>query len=427
MKTIELRRRLRAKKETREVDYKETLDVKSKERLAGIAKDVAAFANTIGGVIIIGVRDKVWDLVGVSAATVAALTPEDLDNKISNYLDPRVEFDVSPFTFRKKRFVAIEIPKSLDPPHLTKKDGTYPVAKGRSKSAFSKGAIFVRHGAKSEPATRRDLERMIQERLIRERQTILEGVQKVVEAGSGAEVLVRPAASVRVTTDPDAPAVRAVLDTSRIDTVDEELTAAAKLWNTDREALLGEHQLYRFYAARDDLNLDSERAGFLLRSSLAHHLPGCYWASQLDAQFLKDVLSDVGNAAAHPADRESLKLVYLIGGEFARENLSNAAGSSKHVGAKKFAERLMASCGQVFQDRLHALTHQDSTTVRFRVDDNETIIAVSAALKKKAAAKQLVSKIANELAAGVTPGINKAALKRLDIGIYARDLKGKSG
>ncbi|MCH7488279.1 MAG: ATP-binding protein [Chloroflexi bacterium] len=427
MRIVELRRRLRTKKETRELDYKETLDVRSKEHQAGLAKDVAAMANTVGGVIIVGVRDKTWEPLGVSSQIEAQLNPEDLDNKLSEYIDPRAEFDVSGFSQRGKRFVAIEVPKSANAPHMMKKEGNFPgPTKGRTLSAFPRGAIFVRHGAKSAPATRRDMERIFGERLEAERRGWMEGVRRVSEAPVGSEVLVQQQLGVRVTSDPNAPEVRAVLDTSRISTVDEELTAAVKLWNTDQEALLSEHQLYRFYATRDNLSLDSERAGFMLRSSLAHYLPGCYWASRLDAQFLKHVLSDVVDAAAHPADRESLKIIFLVGGEFARAHLSNVAASSGHVGAKNLATSLKASYRKAFKDRLHTLTHQESTKIRFRFGNKDTVVGITAALAKKAAAQQLATRIANELATGAARDMNKAALKRLDIGIYARDIKGKS-
>ena len=123
MRIVELRRRLRTKKETRELDYKETLDVRSKEHQAGLAKDVAAMANTVGGVIIVGVRDKTWEPLGVSSQIEAQLNPEDLDNKLSEYIDPRAEFDVSGFSQRGKRFVAIEVPKSANAPHMMKKEG----------------------------------------------------------------------------------------------------------------------------------------------------------------------------------------------------------------------------------------------------------------------------------------------------------------
>ncbi|KKK92584.1 hypothetical protein LCGC14_2701470, partial [marine sediment metagenome] len=54
-----------------------------------------------------------------------------------------------------------QVGKSPNAPHLMKKEGNYPgPKKGNTKSAFSKGAIFVRHGAKSAPATRHDIKRI---------------------------------------------------------------------------------------------------------------------------------------------------------------------------------------------------------------------------------------------------------------------------
>lgn len=94
--------------------------------------------------------------------------------------------------------------------------GTYPNpgSPKKQKTAFSRGTLYIRHGAKSEPATRADIAAIIERRLASERQTLLQNVRRVVEAPTGTEIIPirrgvtdeqgNPTA-IRLTTDPGSP------------------------------------------------------------------------------------------------------------------------------------------------------------------------------------------------------------------------------
>jgi hypothetical protein len=49
------------------LDYKESLTLEVDQHLCGFAKDVLAMKNVGGGYILVGVKDKTWDQVGLSA------------------------------------------------------------------------------------------------------------------------------------------------------------------------------------------------------------------------------------------------------------------------------------------------------------------------------------------------------------------------
>lgn len=427
MERNELINLVKSRRETRTLDYKSEVNPASKQDVVALAKDVTAFANTRGGTIIVGVDDSTFDAVGVKPELLKALRPEDLDNKINEYPEPRVDFEVSTFTYQRKSLIAIEVATNAEQPCVMKKEGNYPEpSSGRTKNAFPRGAIFVRHGAKSSPATRRDIERMFRERLERERRSILDGMRRVVEAGPDAQVIVEPSTGLRLTTDPNAQGVRAVLDTRRMTSIGEELTAGVKLWKTTGSELASDHQLYRFYARRSDLSLDSERSEFLLRSSLVNYLPGCFWASHLESRRLKTVLEDVVGGGVHPAEKEALKLVYLLGGEFARRILSSVSISSPHTSAKKAALSLLSTYNAQFTERVRILTHQASSRIRYMTSETEKVVDITAALRDKNQAKDTATEIARELSQNASADYNKGTLKRLDIGIYASLLKGKS-
>lgn len=56
------------------VDYKETFNKDDEKHWLGITSDAMAFANTLGGFIVFGVRDKDFEVVDIEEAAKAALT-----------------------------------------------------------------------------------------------------------------------------------------------------------------------------------------------------------------------------------------------------------------------------------------------------------------------------------------------------------------
>jgi len=95
------------------------------------------------------------------------------------------------------------------------KPATYVDNSGRQRTAFARGTVYFRHGAKSEPALARDLARFAASEESRLRRELLKNVRKVSKAPQGSEVIVvtpgaGPAGTVdrfRVVDDPNAPAV----------------------------------------------------------------------------------------------------------------------------------------------------------------------------------------------------------------------------
>ena len=56
-------------KENKTVDFKEKLTLKHDREKKELAKDIACFANTDGGYIVVGVVDQSWDKVGINSRT----------------------------------------------------------------------------------------------------------------------------------------------------------------------------------------------------------------------------------------------------------------------------------------------------------------------------------------------------------------------
>lgn len=103
-----------------------------------LAITIAAFANTSGGRIIIGVNDNA-EIIGCEAAKIH----DQLTNVVQDHCDPPPTFTISTRTVQDKPLVVINVPKGDDKPYNVKRKG-----------------IYVRAGATKRRATRYELDLM---------------------------------------------------------------------------------------------------------------------------------------------------------------------------------------------------------------------------------------------------------------------------
>ena len=175
-------------------------------------------ANSGGGVILVGL-DNSGASSHADVTAVLNLDPAAITDQVHKYTGVHFEdFEISRQSKRRGRIAAIEI-GSAETPIVFTRPGTYAVD-AKQKTAFSRGAVYFRHGAKSDPGTTRDLERFFERRLNLVRKAWFAGMRKVTQAPSGASVVTlmpnqevvlssSPGAlPVRLTDDPGAPAYR---------------------------------------------------------------------------------------------------------------------------------------------------------------------------------------------------------------------------
>ena len=186
----------RAKTATRELkslDFKREFDPDSGGCWCELVKDIVAFANSGGGVILFGVLDDG--------------APSDFS------ADKLLKYDSSNFTTQAAKYTGhqlsdievIEIDRAghicaallvgaVDVPLVFVKPGTYEVTlnngKAQQKNAFSVGTIYFRHNSKSEPGNRDDLTTWRDAEIEKHRQTWLTGIRKVVAFGANEAITV---------------------------------------------------------------------------------------------------------------------------------------------------------------------------------------------------------------------------------------------
>jgi Putative DNA-binding domain/EC042_2821-lke REase len=220
----ELRTLLARTAEAAELDFKSKFEIPNAGDWLEIIKDIAAFANSGGGTILIGVNDD-GTPSGADVAGALAIDPADLTNRIHKYTGTHFHgFEFIKCEKAGHKICAIMI-RSCRVPLVFTRVGTCEVAHGRQKTVFSVGTVYFRHGAKSEPGTSEDLRMFLERELELIKRYWLDGIAKVVEAPAGSRFAILPpetepagpsgALPLRLTNDPTAPAYYAVpIDTT---------------------------------------------------------------------------------------------------------------------------------------------------------------------------------------------------------------------
>ncbi|HET6572027.1 MAG TPA: ATP-binding protein [Fimbriiglobus sp.] len=207
-----------AQNESAELDFKASFDPAAPQDWCEIIKDLVAMANSGGGLIVIGVNDD-GSPASADLQNVLALDPATIADKIKKYTDQHVAGFSLSGGLRYSCPVAMLSVSPVPIPIVFTAPGTYDVGGGKQKTAFSKGTVYFRHGPKSEPGTSEDLRAAINRELDRIRSSWLDGIKKVVTAPIGSTISVLPAevklsgangAAVRLVTDENAPAFKAV-------------------------------------------------------------------------------------------------------------------------------------------------------------------------------------------------------------------------
>jgi hypothetical protein len=209
----------KAKRESKYIDFKEGFDINQSHDWCEIIKDIVAMANSGGGSILIGLKNdgtpSGWDTTQMLNIDSAKIT-----DKIAKYTGEQfANFDISEIEKNGYRFVLMQV-KAVSIPMVFIQPGTYDIGGGKQKTAFGKGTIYFRHGAKSEPGGSEDLKECINREIERIRKSWLGNIRKVVSAPTGYQVSVLPpevieselprATPIRIVDDPTAPAYRKI-------------------------------------------------------------------------------------------------------------------------------------------------------------------------------------------------------------------------
>ena len=194
-----VKRAAEAKRSSKRVELKESFDPSSSGAQLELVRDVAAMANSGGGVVVLGGGDVDEELI---------------HEQLARYAEPEFEaFTLEEVTRGGRPAAAVVVEAAVTPLVFTRQ-GRHRSANGGEHIAFTRGGLYFRHGAKSEPATGADVRDFIKRQLDATRSQWLANIRQVMHAPDGAEVAVIETAErdeqgrptlIRLTTDPHAP------------------------------------------------------------------------------------------------------------------------------------------------------------------------------------------------------------------------------
>jgi hypothetical protein len=209
------------KRESKSVDFKEQMDVSRPADWCELLKDIVAIANSGGGTIVVGLKNdgspSDWD-----PAPLLSLDHAKLVDRIAKYTGEQfADIEITEQKKDGKRMAALEIGGSRIPMVFVN-PGTYevPTSDGRMRqeTAFGRGTLYFRHGAKSEPARPEDLRAAVDRIIAAARRELLSNVRKLAHVPAGQQVRFvaariadasdSAATPFRLTNDPEAQAVR---------------------------------------------------------------------------------------------------------------------------------------------------------------------------------------------------------------------------
>ncbi|MFB6271926.1 MAG: RNA-binding domain-containing protein [Salinibacter sp.] len=185
-----VQRALNGQGETNTTEYKETFDPDDTGSWCEIVKEIVAIANTGGGMILFGIDDD-GQLSSQDTSPVLNVDPAEIVDQINKYTGRQFSGIQVDTVEEKGQLVAIWKISESPIPLVFTKTGNYH-ENGKPKKAFRRGAVYFRHGAKSEPATQDDLRDCIERNIDRRRDAWLENIREVMEAPAGSQIQVVP-------------------------------------------------------------------------------------------------------------------------------------------------------------------------------------------------------------------------------------------
>jgi len=396
------------KEEDLYVDYKETFDPKDEKAWLGITSDVMAFANTVGGYIVFGVKDGEFSVVGIPDSVAKQISDTNMVmQKLNRYVAPS-------FTMLRAKknatesgniIVVIYVPESKGKTHMFVKPVNYTYPSGKTVQLARPGMIFIRRSATNSIVQPEDFDFIINRRIERYKDTILSKIAKVVEAPAEHQVLIfdpeaqgNNAHTFSISDSPDAIPVKGMSFTVVPRSDIEELCGYISLSKRDPSFQVNEQRLWYFYSIRMGLTLNREQTGVMVSFSLLRLLPVFYWLRSLSGDQIKQILTRTFEMTkAQRVKTEILQVSAFLGPGFYKMIL------------KKFGE----SVNRLSQ-KLRRFPNMPFDLFNAKPEDR---------LENCATLERRLTEIATELSNGKGGVMKKILMKKFDCSLYARQDK----
>lgn len=193
--------------ETKQIEFKEHYDPNNKRLSLILIKEIVAFANTDGGVLLFNIDDS--GKICNNEHYKIDLAP--LVDKLFKYTGTQYDSIELISIKRNDGYIdALYISKSKYP-LLFEKDGEY-IINNKTKYVFRSGTIYVRHGSKSERANSYDIRNLLNDRIDEHMHNFYDKIKIFIDTPAeeldSISVIKQPN-KIQFTDDPNAPEFKA--------------------------------------------------------------------------------------------------------------------------------------------------------------------------------------------------------------------------
>jgi hypothetical protein len=269
-------------------------------------QDIAAMSNTMSKkdthYIIVGVDDESGDLVGVSddynsfdgPSHILSLDDAKLQNTISDYLSPTPNITIHKYTDTDPIFGLLEINPIKKKPCVI--DSTI---ESGGNVYLQKGLVYTRYGSRNTIARRSELEEILDERIHRRREEILEGITKATEIGPEAvakvgEFTYEEEGDITIDIGEEADFVfDERISREPVSDLDSQLDQDISQWASHENTLIGKDGLWSYYSSPDEITIDEEAVAFLTHASIDNGSYGIYWLSYVGNKKRRNILNSI--------------------------------------------------------------------------------------------------------------------------------------
>lgn len=296
-------------KEDRYVDFKVSFDHRLEKSWIDFAVDCAAFANTDGGFIVVGVRDQTWEQLGIDKEAADALrdTKKVIEKINRGDLRPLITgLGTRVFTINEREFAVIHVPASRDVTHVFESNLDWTAPGGRAVRGVPKGAIYVRRSASNQVLTSVDFEELVQRRLMRFREKILDGVVRAVNVAPETQVVTvakvvgaRGEAGVQVVDAPPGSELVGKSLTFAVKSLADKINMYAALVDPANNERVDASLLFEAFARRGEESLAPEQREWIGLYSLLRRAPVFYWLSGFRVADVRRIIEAAFNAGTN--------------------------------------------------------------------------------------------------------------------------------
>lgn len=172
-KLIELKEDGRLKhRESKKLEFKANFNFNS---MNTYSKTFASFANSLGGIIIFGIKDSPREPIGMTNENFEKIDAEQISNFLNNHFSPEILWEMYSFNIDNKKYGVFIINESKNKPIMCTKES--------KKQVTNEGEIYYRYSGRSEKIKYADLKNIFDVNKEIEQKKWMEHIESIAKIG----------------------------------------------------------------------------------------------------------------------------------------------------------------------------------------------------------------------------------------------------